>query len=71
VWESAFDGEKKRVSVRVQGNHKRTPGIGLLVDSEIDLSTRNGNARVLMNSRYDDLVCFLPCKSLWSILGSK
>ena len=30
--------------------------LGMLVDSEIDLSTRNGNARVFINSRYHNLI---------------
>jgi hypothetical protein len=30
--------------------------LGLLVDSEIDLSTRNGNARVFINSRYLNVI---------------
>ena len=30
--------------------------LGMLVDSEIDLSTRNGNARVLINIRYDNVM---------------
>jgi len=33
-----------------------TPVLGLLVDSEVDLSTRNGNARVFINSRYLNVI---------------
>jgi hypothetical protein len=37
--------------VRASGGGEDDVVVGMLVDSKIDLSTRNGNVRVFINSR--------------------